>query len=140
MFSLIIKTVSVAFHKIYKNSFYPYFFICCYIFKTVCLQKYLLSVMLCPCHPGDTIFPMTRSNLIGQFFFKQKSAVFDWLYHVARQALSALQWSKVHFRCWACCVICVTSDSFLPLFNVWGHYPECTYNLLSVLLFVWFFD
>ena len=31
MFSLIIKTVSVAFHKIYKNSFYPYFFICCYI-------------------------------------------------------------------------------------------------------------
>jgi len=39
--------------------------------------------MLCPCHPGDTIFPMTRSNLIGQIFLKQKSAVFDWLHHVA---------------------------------------------------------
>ena len=36
------------------------------IFKTVCLQKYLLSVILCPCHPGDTIFSMTRINLIGR--------------------------------------------------------------------------
>ena len=31
MFSLINTTVSVHFHKIYKNSFHPYFFICCYI-------------------------------------------------------------------------------------------------------------
>ena len=31
MFRLVNTTVSVHFHKIYKNSFHPYFFICCYI-------------------------------------------------------------------------------------------------------------
>ena len=31
MFSLINTTVSVHFHKIYRNSFHPYFLVCCYI-------------------------------------------------------------------------------------------------------------
>ena len=35
--------------------------------------------MWCPCHPGDTLSPTTRNNLIGRFFCFKKLATADCL-------------------------------------------------------------
>ena len=138
MFSLIIKTVSVAFHKIYKNSFYPYFFICCYIqncmFAKIFTIGHVVSVSSRWHH-----FPNDTEQSDWSNFFKTKIGGF-WLTAPRGTCLHCngarfiagvglVAWFVLLLTRFCLCSMC---EVIIPGVRM--------YNLLSVLLFVWFFD